>query len=247
MVVHHQTAGKGAARPQESVGFLFELENVLFPWRKHVFEVLRKALKKRDVDLSPGQFSRFCLSSSVEKFLPKLSEALDNKRLASEKLLTEVNEELDALLARKAVSLFKPVGELVEEARKRNFPVGVLSFLPEEQVQAVLVQFKLETAIPLMGRHGPTAHCGADCWLKLSRKLGVPAKRCLVFASTTGACRAALTGGMRCVVIPDEFTMFQDFSGADMVVEEDQALKFSEMMSLVRSCPFRSSAHEDAV
>jgi beta-phosphoglucomutase-like phosphatase (HAD superfamily) len=59
----------------------------------------------------------------------------------------------------------------------------------------------------------------SDSWLKLAKSMKVPASCCVVIASSSRACKAALSAGMRCVALPDKFTSFQDFGGADFVLE----------------------------
>ena len=59
----------------------------------------------------------------------------------------------------------------------------------------------------------------ADDWLKMLKQCGK--ERCTLVAvvSSQVACKGALTAGAACIAVPDQFTSFQDFSGAKLVLD----------------------------
>ena len=99
--------------------------------------------------------------------------------------------------------------------------LGALSGLDEATATKVMDKLGLsekETTVLASAsedRDTPTT----DAWLRLAKSMNAPASCCLVIASSARSCKAALSAGMRCVVLPDKFTSFQDFSGADRVLD----------------------------
>ena len=71
------------------------------------------------------------------------------------------------------------------------------------------------------------------------KAIGVPACRCVAVVESAVACNAALEAGLRCVVAPDEFTAYQDFGGADQVVEDLKDVHAKDLQALLHSCAFR--------
>ncbi|MEI6971057.1 MAG: hypothetical protein WCL44_06015, partial [bacterium] len=67
----------------------------------------------------------------------------------------------------------------------------------------------------------------ADAWLKLAKAVAVAPQGCVVITTNQESCMAALSGGMKPVAIPDAFTAFQDFGGADLLVDKfnDEAIE----------------------
>jgi beta-phosphoglucomutase-like phosphatase (HAD superfamily) len=65
------------------------------------------------------------------------------------------------------------------------------------------------------GRAAPTA----QDWLQLAKEMGISTALCTVAATSASSSKAALCAGMRCFAVPDRLTAFQDFSGADYVIE----------------------------
>ncbi|MBT8045572.1 MAG: hypothetical protein KJN67_00270, partial [Pontiella sp.] len=59
----------------------------------------------------------------------------------------------------------------------------------------------------------------ADDWLKILKQCDKEHATLVAVVSSQIACKGALTAGAACIVVPDEYTVFQDFSGAKMVLD----------------------------
>ena len=59
--------------------------------------------------------------------------------------------------------------------------------------------------------------------------------KALAIATSATSCRSALTSGCRVVVVPDEFTSFQDFGGARIIAEKLEDLNLDDALELVCS------------
>ena len=76
--------------------------------------------------------------------------------------------------------------------------------------------------------------------MALSKALGVMARRCVALVDGGASCSAAMETGMHVVVIPNEYTAFQDYGGADIVADEDQAIPFKDIVALLHPRQFHS-------
>ncbi len=47
------------------------------------------------------------------------------------------------------------------------------------------------------------------------------------------ACKSAMSADLRCVAVPDSFTAFQDFSGADLILESLEPSSARETLNTV--------------
>ena len=59
----------------------------------------------------------------------------------------------------------------------------------------------------------------ADDWLKMLKQANIEDKTIVAIVSSQLACKGALTAGASCVVVPDEYTEFQDFSGSMFILD----------------------------
>ncbi|MBU0715751.1 MAG: hypothetical protein KJ964_10390 [Verrucomicrobia bacterium] len=232
---------KKTAPPPVSAGLVFELEKLAIPGQRLLFEACQKVLKDKHVALTPVLWSRFGLATPLAQGLDRLIATLDKKSLAADKLAREIQDIFFREIARPAVKLNATLNALLTEVAKFNIKIGALSFLPDEQAQALLVHLGLQERVRLrvMQKEAAVSVPTPDCWLMTCKAIGVPARRCVAVVENAVACNAALEAGLRCVVAPDELTAYQDFGGADQVVEDLKDLHAKDLQALLHSCAFR--------
>lgn len=222
--------GKGE---QATLALMIELDNVAIQGRRIMFDVLKKLMAERDAELTPVQYMRYCLGCCPRVFLPKLLQAMDKKRLSPEKVAVDLIKGFSDAVANKKLEIPKPLMKLITKLHDKGLAVGALSALPEEIAAPLLVKLGLdELSAQLVCVQAVTEFPSADSWLRLAKKLGVPRARCTALVSSGHAAMSALSGGMRCVALPDEFTSFQDFGGADLVIGEISDHDINAVMSL---------------
>ena len=231
---------KKAAPPPVSTGLVFELEKLAMPGQRLLFEACQKVLKDKQVALPPVLWSRFGLATPLAQGLGRLLEKLDKKSLATDKLVREIQDVYFREITRPAVKLNAALHALLTEAAKHNIKIGALSCLPAEQAQALLVHLGLQERVRLrVMQKAAVIVPTPDCWLMTCKAIGVPARRCVAVVESSVACNSALEAGLRCVVAPDEFTAYQDFGGADQVVEDLKNVHAKDLQALLHSCAFR--------
>ena len=64
----------------------------------------------------------------------------------------------------------------------------------------------------------------SDTWMKIAKTASITTRKCLVLATSMIACKSAMAADMQCVAIPDEYTSYQDFSGANMILDKMEDL-----------------------
>lgn len=206
-------------QPQTAV--LLELENVAVNGRQIIYDVFKSVLADKTMKLTPLMFSRYCLDPSSKDFLQALLEVMGKKRLSHEKLLAEITQGIKLSFTDGTVKLESGFKKVLKRATEHNTLVGVLSGLDEETARQLMTKLGLDNMAANLfsyaseDRNFPTS----DAWLKLAKNLSIPPYMCIVVATGSASCRAALSGGMKCVVVPDKFTSFQDFSGTDYMID----------------------------
>jgi len=204
------------------VALLFELEHSAIAGRSISFEVCKKLFAEREIELTPPLFVRHCRWPARETCMTEFLDVVGKKRLSGAKLAVEVGEALKDAFTDKHLKMAGGFAKLVEKARKENAVLGALTALDPEVATGMIkklgmdeMNLKLHYASPDTPSF-PTA----DAWLKLAKAVGVPPAGCTVLTTSAGSCKAALSGGMKPVAFPDEFTSCQDFGGADLLIEK---------------------------
>ena len=103
-----------------------------------------------------------------------------------------------------------------------KFPVAVVSGSTRATVAKGLVSMGIETCLEFYlgaedyspGKPDPA------CYLLAATRLGLSPERCLVFEDAVAGVRAAKGAGMRCVAVARKGSPRQDFSEADLVLQD---------------------------
>lgn len=216
---------------------LFELENVAIKGRQIIYDVLESVLADKSVKLTQLMFSRYCLGSSPKDFLSVLLKSAGKKRLSEKKLCAEITQGIRLSFTDGTLKLESGFKKVLKAAAERNVLVGMLSGFDMETAGQLAAKLGLADikenllSYSCEDKNSPTV----DAWLKLAKKLSVFPSLCVALTTSAMSCRAALSAGMRCIVIPDKFTDYQDFGGADYIVDALNDTAIENIFTLLES------------
>jgi len=209
---------------------LFELEGAALDGRAKLFDAAKSVFKSAGIKLTEKDFARYCTHDAVPAIIEKLVTELGGEKIsddAKQSILANYTSSFSN--GTKVHPLFT---ELLKETTKRGIAAHALSILPEETAQAVLDQSGLSQkgvvlhSFAQTERHFPRV----DCWMKVCRQVARSARGCIAVAGCRDSGKSALSSGMRCVIIPDQFTSYQDFGGTDAVLENAEDYSISELV-----------------
>lgn len=216
---------------------LFELEELAVKGREATFELLKNMLAEHSITFTEPQFSRFCCYSSPKFYVSDLLEVLGAKKISDEKFMEDVTSGMAMFFASKEAVLDAGLDRIIRAAGERKVRVGALTALSEEAGTALMNKLGLtERGVELFTfEEVEPGFPRADTWLKIAKAMSKSPRRCVVFASSATACKAALSAGMRCVAVPDKFTAFQDFGGAQLILDSLEECTAGELLD--EFCP----------
>jgi beta-phosphoglucomutase-like phosphatase (HAD superfamily) len=226
-----------AKKPTSRPALLFELEHSAIQGRKIIFDVLKNALEERDVKLTEELYRRHCLRPSVQRMVTGLLGASGKTRLSVDRMISQVAEGMRLSLTDGTVKLNPAMAAVIKEAVQKNIALGALTALDEATARQLLTHLGLD-------QHGVIVHCfrlnenemaGADVWRRLAKTMATPPSQCMVLATDHMMCRAALFAGICCTAVPDEYTLHQDFSGADFLVNKLDVGALHRMMEMIEA------------
>jgi beta-phosphoglucomutase-like phosphatase (HAD superfamily) len=218
----HKTVTERKQSTQPAQVVLLELENLAVTGREILWECLKQTLKEKEIRLTPMRFVKHCLAAPASRYVPEIIKEESRTRLSEEKLVAETAEAIKQAFTDKGLKLSAGVKALLAACNQRGAPVGLLSGLGLETAQALSAQLGFEAAtVPVMSCvTAERVMPNADNWLKLAKAFRVTPARCVTLTTSADSCRAAVAAGMRVVAIPDEYTGYQDFGGADLIIDE---------------------------
>jgi beta-phosphoglucomutase-like phosphatase (HAD superfamily) len=199
---------------------IFELEYVAAKTRAVEFASLKSAMNTKGVELSAIAFSRSGMSPLHRTAVTDVLLQAGKKADAIEKAVGEVDKTVAAYCENDA-ELDKGLAKLIKATQARNIPVIAFTALPEAIAKKLMTKLGLDAmgVELLIPEEVKDSFPRADDWLKMLKQCNKERATLVAVVSSQVACKGALTAGAACIVVPDEYTAFQDFSGAKMVLE----------------------------
>lgn len=226
-----------------AIGLVLELEYMLFPGRQLMFKAFGSILKGQQCTVDEAAFSRYCLHRTIAKNIQDLLAVLDKKGIAVDETAAKIKKQFEISLKDPANHPAPGLLALLKKAVESNFKIGFLSFLPEEHAGEMIKRLppELNPCLHVMKKEAddlPTP----DSWLSLLKAMPIVPRCAVALVDGRAACKSALAVGMGCIVVPDSFTAWQDFTGADFVAENIADLKLNEITALLSTAHFRKRA-----
>jgi len=220
--------------PAARTAVLFELENLGTSGRLRVFETLRKKLHARSIPFTIVDFQRHFTAKSVKCALPSFLAAMNLSKSAETKLSADISQDIAAHYGDGKVSFCPVLRSLLDAVLQNETLAGCLTALEPETSTALAERFGLSDMAVRVMPVGDTdkPFPSPDSWLKLAKSLHVKPTMCAALVTSRTAARSAISAGMRVVAVPDQFTAFQDFGGADAVCDSIEDVSADRLLRL---------------
>ncbi len=226
-----KAAGEGTTA---AFSLIFELEGAAVDGHAKLFDAAKHVFQKAGITLTDRQVARFCTHGAIPQIIQKMIDELGGGKLgadAAEQILAAYHDSFrDGNL-----HVHPLFSNFIAETNRRGIRATAISVLPEDIAQGVLAKSGLtDKGVELhvfaeVERHFPRV----DCWMKVCRQVAKSPRSCIAVAGCRDSGKSALSCGMRCVIIPDQFTNHQDFSGADAVIESAADQSPAELLDLL--------------
>ncbi len=199
---------------------IFELEYVAAKARAVEYEAIKSAVSTKGVELTPILFSRSGMSPLHRTAITDVLNLAGKKSDAIEKAVAEVDKAV-AEYCENGAEADKGMINLIKATQARNIPVLCFTALPKDLAQKLMAKLGLdEMGVELIiPEEVKGSFPRADDWLKILKQCNKEHVTLVAVVSSQVACKGALTAGAACVVVPDEYTAFQDFGGAVLVLD----------------------------
>ncbi len=199
---------------------IFELEYVAAKARAVEYESIKSAVSSKGVELTPILFSRSGMSPLHRTAVTDVLTLAGKKSDAIEKAVAEVDKSV-ADYCENTAELDKGLEKLIKATQARNIPVITFTALPKDLARKLMVRLGLDAmgVELIVPDEVKDSFPRADDWLKMLKQCDKEHVTLVAVVSSQVACKGALTAGAACIVVPDEYTGFQDFGGAMLVLE----------------------------
>lgn len=204
--------------------FIFDLDGTLVNTERLHYRAWKQALKQNGVvDISFESYLSFA-GTSNEKVAADFINSHSIKKSISELVLEKQTLYMELV---PDVTLCDGVHEILN-AFKGTVTMAVASSSHRKEVHAILKALDIKDSFSHIVGGDMVANQKPDpeIYLTTIKLLGIKPHHSIAFEDSTHGLQAAKNAGMHSVAIPNEFTMTQDFSRADLVI--NSLKEFSE-------------------
>ena len=209
-----------ASAEEPSRALFFELEFLATSGWTFLYEAVKTTLAEHDIDVTPAVFSQYFTLHSLPVALKRLGDARGMSTLSKNGVRAAIQSAyVQAIKSDDHKN--KGLIALTHDLQKHGIELGALTCLDREGVSQLLEKLDLgpgDVHVMEAEDHGKAFPTAQD-WLKLAKEMEASTALCTVAATSAAACKSALCAGMRCFAVPNDLTVFQDFSGADYVID----------------------------
>lgn len=212
----------------------FELETFATTGRAAMFDALQKTMKSKDIDVTPALFCKCGLTVRPAAAIQCMIDDSGRNLTTGDQLAEQAETAMKKFFADEA-ELNKALPALIKAAQEKNIEAVALSPWGVEQAAALMKKLGLdEMGVDLVALDCQEAiFPRADHWLRFLKQRGQDEIPVIALVTSAGACRGAMTAGATVVAIPDEYTSFEDFSGAKIILDSLDEMKPAELLDLV--------------
>lgn len=212
-----KTDSKTAAAPQSAL--VFEFDDIALGARAIRYEILKGIFGEQGIAFPEPLFVRNCLQSLPHVYLPALVDALQYTSASAEQVAKRLVGETTSRLMQKDASVRVDLVPWLDAAHSHGFNVVGVSILPSAESIAQHLDFaRWNTRLVVASPNDKTLQ-QTDLWLRAAKAAERNPKNCLAIVSSAESAKGALAAGMNVLAVPDAFTDFQDFGGANAVCD----------------------------
>ena len=207
---------------------IFDMDGLLADTEPLHFQAWEETLEKYGIKLTKNVFIK-CVGVGNHKTALYLKRKYKLKA-GTEYLVKEKKGIYHKII--KNAKTRKCARELVKKIEK-NFIIAIASTSKFEDVSIVLKRIGLINHFNvIVTGDGLKVKPFPDIYLKTAKTIGINPKECVAVEDAAVGVIAAKRAGMYCIACPNEFTVKQDFSRADLVVKSLNKITIRKIMEL---------------
>ena len=212
-------------------GVVFDLDGVIIDSPRIYFLTMKDFIKKKGADVSDGEIHNliaFSLKDEFHLLRDKYGIDSDFEEFIEETLLRSRD------MMESELQLTEGVADLLIELKKENYRVGLASNNNGSTISYVLKKFGIEKSFDAIvtAEEVKNGKPSPDVYEVAVKKLGLRPEECIGIEDSVIGMQAVKNAGLKCVVVPNEFTRGKEFNSADLLLKSLKELNHAKIMSM---------------
>lgn len=201
---------------------LWDNDGVLVDSERLYFEACRTTLAVPGIELTLEKYQELSLRQGVSVFRLAAAQGMNAEQILA---LQKKRDILYEELLRERCEVYQGVEQVLDELSPR-FRMAIVTSSQRRHFEAIHNQHNLMKYFELFlvrdDYRKSKPH--PDPYLAAMARLGLPADQCVAIEDTERGLTSALAAGLRCVMVPNNFTNQCRFEGATAVLQDIREL-----------------------
>lgn len=199
---------------------IFDHDGTLVDSEKRHYRIWRDVLSGFGVDFAEADYAKNYSGYPTRHNARTLVECYQ-LAIDPEALFRLKEEKINSLLAGESFDLMPGVKEIIAACRDWGLSLAIASGARRNEVANTLDVHDFNDMFETVACSQDVAHPkpAPDVYLLALDRLGLAAEECVAVEDSYSGLQSAKAAGLRCIVVPNAYSAFHDFSAADVVVE----------------------------
>ena len=200
---------------------IFDMDGVLVNTEPYHFEVEKLILREMGIEITDNELYSF-VGLAADKMWERIKKAYSLRESVSSLVSADIPFRVKYFRSHGKIQPLEGVGKLIEGIIGYGLKTAVASSSHPDLIKVVLEASELIRFFPLClsGFQVKKGKPEPDIFIETARQLGVECSKCVVIEDSYNGVTAAKKAGMKCVGYVNPFSGNQDFSAADMVIDD---------------------------
>jgi putative hydrolase of the HAD superfamily len=195
-------------------GVIFDMDGVIIDsntfhynnWNGYFEDRFKVTLPKEEFSLKLGESHRHFTEYFADKYAPNS----DIKKIEKDIYQRYID-------IREKIPLKQGVKKTLEKLKKNKFKIALATGANKEAAHHIIERFELKDYFDFViaGDEVKRAKPNPEIFLKAAEGLNLRPEECVVIEDALMGLQAAKSAGMKCIMVEDEITKYQDHSRAD--------------------------------
>jgi len=211
---------------------IFDMDGVLIDSEPFHLIINKRIFGELGINVSFEEYQTF-IGTTFEYMWSTLKEKYGLPQSVAELVHMQASG-ITEYLKNEKVDAIKGVIDLLSLIKKENIKIGVASSSPKEVIELVINKLGISNYFRAIvsGEDFEKGKPAPDIFLEAARLLDTKPLNCVVIEDSEKGVKAAKAAGMECVGFQNYNTGDQDLNKADLIVDEYNSLKISNLKDL---------------
>ena len=202
-------------------GVIFDHDGTLVDSERHHYLLWATLLRDKGIEFAEEEYRTRLAGVPTRTNVDYLLHHYPAIELTAEELFARREQLASETFAQQICEMIEGALELVEWVAARQWAMAIASGASDREVARTLTQYKLDGFFPVVATRESVANPkpAPDVYRLAVEQLGLQPHECIAIEDSPTGLQSALAANLRCLVVQNNYSRGQDFTGATAVLD----------------------------